>query len=93
MNLAPQEVEMGSRGLDSLPLELEMETKSLPSLPLELLHRLLSHCSIPDVLSIAEALNRPELTEVIKIFNRNDKNTQSFWQVLKRPGLYLNQKK
>ena len=44
--------------------ELKMEPRSLASLPLELLHRLLSNCSIPDVLSMAEALSRPELIEV-----------------------------
>lgn len=49
--------------------ELRMEPRSLPSLPLEILHRLLSHCSIPDVLSIAQALSRPELVEVCTIVN------------------------
>ena len=67
-DLVLQELEMESSHLASLPLELEsrMEPRSLGALPLELLHRLLSHCSIPDVLSIAEALSRPELTEVPK---------------------------
>ena len=41
-----------------------MKSRSLASLPLELLHRILSHCSIPDVLCTAKALNRPELIEV-----------------------------
>ena len=43
------------------------ESNSVMSLPLEILHRLLSHCSIPDVLSFAQALGRPELIGVQRI--------------------------
>jgi len=55
----------------SLPLAFQAtskqeESNSVMSLPLEILHRLLSHCSIPDVLSFAQALGRPELIGVLK---------------------------
>ena len=66
------------------------ESNLVMSLPLEILHRLLSHCSIPDVLSFAQALGRPELIEVqrivwILLLRRHD---LIFFQVLKRPGLW-----
>ena len=58
-----------SHSVTSLPLAFQAtskqeESNSVMSLPLEILHRLLSHCSIPDVLSFAQALGRPELIEV-----------------------------
>ena len=84
-----------SSSVTSLPLAFQATSKqeeSYPvmSLPLEILHRLLSHCSIPDVLSFAQALGRPELIEVqrivwILLLRRHD---LIFSQVLKRPGLW-----
>ena len=61
-----------SSSVTSLPLAFQAtskqeESSSVMSLPLEILHRLLSHCSIPDVLSFAQALGRPELIEVQRI--------------------------
>jgi len=60
-----------SSSVMSLPLDIQATSKqedshSVMSLPLEILHRLLSQCSIPDVLSFAQALGRPELIEVLK---------------------------
>ena len=80
----------------SLPLAFQAtskqeESNSVMSLPLEILHRLLSHCSIPDVLSFAQALGRPELIGVqrivwILLWRRH--HDLVFFQVLKRPGLW-----
>lgn len=61
-----------SSSVTSLPLAFQASSKQeesnlVMSLPLEILHRLLSHCSIPDVLSFAQALGRPELIEVQRI--------------------------
>ena len=81
---APQEPnhEGESTSVTSQPLDIQATSKqedsySVMSLPLEILHRLLSHCSIPDVLSFAQALGRPELIEVqrlvwISLLRRND---------------------
>ena len=71
---APQEPnhEGESTSVTSQPLDIQVSSKqedshSVTSLPLEILHRLLSQCSIPDVLSFAQALGRPELIEVQRI--------------------------
>ena len=71
---APQEpYHEGSSSCVMLPLldiqatPKQGDSSSVASLPLEILHRLLSHCSIPDVLSFAQALGRPELIEVQRI--------------------------
>ena len=94
---APQEPnhEGESTSVTSQPLDIQATPKqedsySVMSLPLEILHRLLSQCSIPDVLSFAQALGRPELIEVqrivwILLLRRHD---LIFSQVLKRPGLW-----